>query len=648
MKRAELSLSGIFLAIGNPINDIWLRSAFYYHRRWYRVQKMQRGDVLSLCRMSLQLTRFPKQGFKPMRLCRAVSDAWYMSKNAVFKSLALAAISVSCSILHGQAVELVPPPGSRARPVSYRGMVPGITPASRLIEQMGEPLHEAPWYAWKMLYASQGQPGALDAFHLFGGREKGKIGTIEAATIPPGLENAKAIRARLGEPEFELILPGGQRLLDYSLQGVRFTLSARLRTIGVAYFPHGYRRVPPGYRKLLDLGHLRQGPQPTPPSPPDPGLLAGAFEIDISPAEAAWLKGAFKIHDPLRARCAVFARGTFKVAIVGADLFGLLKSEVDPMEARLRRLGISHLLFGMSHNHAAPDTVGIYGIYPERYVRHVQDRVVEGVGKALGRLLPVKELRVSSDGLSLAGARVSGLFRNARNPGIVDPQIAVVQARGKDGRALVTLVHFACHVEGLAKGPREISADFPGYMCDEIRRRSGAPALFLNGAIGGMVSGDTRARSHEEARKAGLRLAGEVARILKFAVPSSSSAFTFRRRSIEVPVTNPRLLLFEKLSKGRRPFHRGRVTSELFHVTLGDAEFLTMPGELLPEVSFELLEKMKGYPRMIVGLCNDELGYIVPAADFRKGAYEESMSVGPAIAPVVHRRALELLSAQGR
>ena len=83
-------------------------------------------------------------------------------------------------------------------------------------------------------------------------------------------------------------------------------------------------------------------------------------------------------------------------------------------------------------------------------------------------------------------------------------------------------------------------------------------------------------------------------------------------------------------------------------MTLGDAEFLTIPGELLPEASFELLERMKGYPRMVVGLCNDELGYIIPAEDFRKGAYEESMSVGPAIAPVVYRRALELLSTQGR
>ena len=55
---------------------------------------------------------------------------------------------------------------------------------------------------------------------------------------------------------------------------------------------------------------------------------------------------------------------------------------------------------------------------------------------------------------------------------------------------------------------------------------------------------------------------------------------------------------------------------------------------------------MKGYPRMIVGLANDELGYMIPPCDFRAGAYEESMSLGPAVGPVVVRQALSLLGAQ--
>jgi hypothetical protein len=81
----------------------------------------------------------------------------------------------------------------------------------------------------------------------------------------------------------------------------------------------------------------------------------------------------------------------------------------------------------------------------------------------------------------------------------------------------------------------------------------------------------------------------------------------------------------------------------MFHVRLGDAQLLSVPGELLPEVSFEVLERMKGYPRMIIGLCNDEIGYIIPPYDFRAGEYEESMSLGPASAPVVLDEAWRML-----
>ena len=64
---------------------------------------------------------------------------------------------------------------------------------------------------------------------------------------------------------------------------------------------------------------------------------------------------------------------------------------------------------------------------------------------------------------------------------------------------------------------------------------------------------------------------------------------------------------------------------------------------MLPEVSFEILERMKGFPRILIGLANDQLGYIIPPYDFRDDEYEESMSVGPATAPVIQETAWRLL-----
>jgi hypothetical protein len=554
--------------------------------------------------------------------------------------LALLVLALA-SALRAQAVKGSPPEDAPPPPLTYHGLIPGVSSAEEVRAKLGAPAGEASWYAWKMLYPAKGRPGRFDAVYLQGGAQA-RLANIEAASVPEGLETLERARERLGEPELELRYPSGQRLLDWSEKGVRFTFDREGKTTGVAYFPHGYRRVHEGERRRLDLGQRVAAAGPTRASLGP--LEAGAAEVDISPREPGWLPKPFTVHDPMKARIAVLRAGELKVALVGADLFGMLKSEIDPIEARLREKGLSHLIVAMSHNHAAPDTIGIYGHYPKEYVAFIQERLESGVIEALGRLRPVEGLRAAALDLELDGARVEGLFRNARNPGIVDPQLAAVELLAADGKPLVTMVHFACHVEGLEKGWQEISADFVGYLCERLRERRGTQAIFLNGAVGGMVTGDTRARTHEEARAMGERLAAELESLLERAGRQSGATLSLRRIGLEVPVTNPRFIAFQQLAGAeRRPWSRGRLATEMFHLTIGPAEIITVPGELLPEVSFEILEHMAGRPRMIVGLANDELGYIIPAYDYRAGFYEESMSVGPVIAPLVKEYALRLL-----
>ena len=538
----------------------------------------------------------------------------------------------------------VPEASLRTPAATYHGLVPGRSTAAEVRTALGAPLEEHRWYSWKMLYPAAGRPGHLDSVQLVEGKDS-DLGCVEAASIPAGLETLEKVRAALGEPEWLLELHR-QAIADYTSKGLRFAFDRSGGTIGVAYVPHGHPRVHSGERHFLSLRSLPQGPQPAPESPPPPDLRAGTASADITP-RAEWLAPVLqdrplKVHDPIRARCAVLARGPLKVAVVGADLFGMSREDVEEIEERVRAAGVGHLLLAMAHNHAAPDTIGIYGYYPKEYIRFIQDRIVEAVREASASLREVTRLVAASDELPLDGARVEGLFRNARNPGIVDPQVAVIQGRGADGKPIFTFVHFACHVEGLETGIREPSADFPGYLCDSLDAAIGGRTIFLNGALGGMVSGDTPARTHEEARAMGERLAREARRILGFAVEPRAARFSIERARIEVPLTNPRFALLQKLT-GRRQLVEGRVVSELAHLRLGDADIITIPGELLPEVSFEVLERMDGYPRMIVGLVNDELGYMIPGYDFRAGEYEESMSVGPAIGPMVKDAAIRLL-----
>ncbi|MBX7169266.1 MAG: hypothetical protein K1X74_23235 [Pirellulales bacterium] len=531
-----------------------------------------------------------------------------------------------------------PPPA-----LTYHGLIPGLSSADEVRQALGPPVFEAEWYAYKLLYNAQARPDLTDSVHLHG--KNGTFACVEAASIPPGYESKSDVQAKLGACEQEIRTPTFS-LLDYTAKGVRFVFNKHGQTIGVAYTPHLQARVPDGGPRLFDLSGLREGPQPAPARPADLGdLKAGAAQVKISPTTGKWLnprlRDAFTIHDDMYARCVVFEKGGQRFALVGADLFGMSRSDIEPMRARVAKNGVAYMVLAMSHNHAAPDTIGVYGHYPAEYIQYIQNQVVDCVAQAVANLQPVKDFRAASRELPMDGGRVIGYFRNARNVGLVDPTLSVLQPVGADGRPIATIVNFACHVEGLEAGAKELSADFPGYMCDQIKADGGGQAVFLNGAVGGMVSGDNRERTHGEAKTMGLGLAALVKQLAATAQPPARFDFGVDTRVIEFPMTNP---AFKLLYAARGGLKDGRVSTEMALIKLGEAQLLTLPGEVLPEVGFEMQTQMTGFPRILIGLANDELGYIIPEYDFRSNSYEETMSQGRDTAPAVKQGAQKLLS----
>ena len=113
------------------------------------------------------------------------------------------------------------------------------------------------------------------------------------------------------------------------------------------------------------------------------------------------------------------------------------------------------------------------------------------------------------------------------------------------------------------------------------------------------------------------------------------------------PLTNPlyKLAFWQKVLPDVRDW-RGRVHSDISLIRIGGLWLACVPGELFPKLGWQLKAWMLAAGAAqagVIGLANDELGYIVPSEDFvypwnpfnPGNHYEETNSIGKAITPAV-------------
>lgn len=368
-------------------------------------------------------------------------------------------------------------------------------------------------------------------------------------------------------------------------------------------------------------------------------LEAGAAAAEVTPPAPAYMAG-FKINkrhtevnDPIMVRALALRRGDLTAVLVSCDLIGLHNYQVEEVRRRLRGVVAPEaLLVAATHNHAGPDTLGMWGIPPlwsgleEPVVERVLAGIVSAVETAVLRLQPVRARWGEGQ------APPVGISRNRREPELIDRRIRVLALDGAGGAPIATLIHFACHPETLGSSNTIMSADFPGVLCREVEAaRPGSVALFFNGALGGMVTVDRRQRTRAEMRRIGATLAELSLAALESATPvPPEPALAVARRPVRVPV-QPRVFHLGAAMGvfGPRPFREGYTESEVWGLRLGEAVLVSAFGEVLPKLGFELDALNAGDPAILIGLGNDELGYLIHEEDVSDERYDYELSVSP-------------------
>ena len=119
-----------------------------------------------------------------------------------------------------------------------------------------------------------------------------------------------------------------------------------------------------------------------------------------------------------------------------------------------------------------------------------------------------------------------------------------------------------------------------------------------------------------------------------------------------------------------------KMRTELSVFKIGEVSFVTIPGEIYPEIvnggveapegrDFKIdpvevpaiREMMPGKYKFVFGLANDEIGYIIPKSQWdvkapfgygrEKAQYGEGNSLGSETAPVLHQNLKEMLGELG-
>ena len=397
-------------------------------------------------------------------------------------------------------------------------------------------------------------------------------------------------------------------------------------------------------------------------------LEVGAASAPISPGMGTFLAGYDRdrrsegVADEVFAQAVVIADEHLALAIVVIDCIALLHDDVLAIRRRVMArlteqnnplpLTAERIVVTSTHTHSGPDVAGLWGRHlfssgrDEAYIERL-------VSTAAEQVLRAAEGRVPARARGASVRAVLSWVENVSEPGLLDDRLSVMQfvrATGPDaGASIATLTNFACHPTVLGPDNHLVSADYVAGFYADMAAALGGVNLFLQGSIGGWVQPVQADRSFGLAAGYGETVAVIAQAALSEAVDQTSSMLAFRSTDIRFPLENFGFRLMLWLGVLDRELEDGHFRTQAAWFSIGDAQFVTHPGETSPAYSLASRALMDDAQHtFVLGLGLDALGYILKPEYFEhpelipNADYLTSVSVGPQTGPLL-MQALEAL-----
>jgi hypothetical protein len=375
------------------------------------------------------------------------------------------------------------------------------------------------------------------------------------------------------------------------------------------------------------------------------GIRVGLSKSIITPTKPVFLAGlgynrmSKGVHDDLYVRTAVISNCNKAVAIVGVDSIGLMYNYVKRIQKEAKEKYGVKVIVGPSHCHSTPDTIGLWGPnqttsgVDKEYLDFLSNKILDSIGIALKNVTDA-EILVGRSKLPL------GVAKNTRDPNVIDEEISYMLFKdASDKKELGFLVNFGLHPEVLWNDNMLITADYVYYLLKYLEENIGGIGVFLNGSLGGMVTPDVKTHTFEEAERIGITLAKSILDSIRTSRVEYeiSGDIKVLCKKILFPVSNENFIRAAKFKIISREFlDETYLESELCCVAISSAvQIVTLPGEPLPKVGLKVKSLLRSPYKFLIGLGNDEIGYIIDKEDWNAEKYEESMSLGPLTASIV-------------
>lgn len=388
------------------------------------------------------------------------------------------------------------------------------------------------------------------------------------------------------------------------------------------------------------------------------------------------------VLDPQCVRAAYISDGETNLVVAAVDCVGLSAGSIENIRSRIEPLvekyGLDDVHIASTHTHAGIDTLGLWGPVgvngkDAEFMEILYDAAAEAIKAACEDARPGR--------LWYGSAFTGDLQYDSRLPNVYDKNLHRLRFAPDDGSRGLQILSYDAHAESLRSANLLVSADYPCYLGRYIKEHTGDEFVFFAGAVGGLIMTRILVDDSDSDRPLTQNVVatGEylgswlLSRVEERELTPSIEHVT---KEIKPDIDNSALVamafagVLDTTAVPGGGQHSLALVTRVSMMRLGGEEGLSVvmvPGELFPELAHggeyvkainrnvENPAPMKDYIEgdfIIWGLCDDEIGYIVPPRDFLlhpelpylekthdqydRRHYEETNCLGPNTAALIN------------